>query len=130
MTEKRIFLSYAPGDGSFVRAVAGALRTEGFEPWLDETLGPGERYSEAVQTALRGSSVVIAFLGGLTNPPWLNFEIGAALGEDKPVLPVFLNDSARKSGPPQLRDLAGIDASDLKPAEVAESITQRLATPA
>ncbi len=131
MAETRIFLSHAVGDRSFVNAVAGALREQGFDAWVDDEMaGPGQRFTDAVQDALRSSSVVVAFLGESSNSPWVNFEIGAAFGEAKIVLPVFLSGSARDTSPPQLRELVGIDASDLKPEEVAEGITERLAAAA
>jgi hypothetical protein len=131
LADTRIFLSHAADDRSFVNAVAGALREQGLEAWLDdETAAPGQRFADAVQDALRSSSVVVAFLGEGSNSPWMNFEIGAALGEAKTVLPVFLSGPARDTSPPQLRHLVGIDASDLKPDEVAEGITELLAAAA
>jgi TIR domain len=131
MAERRIFLSHAHSDLPFVQAVAEALRQQGLESWLDvEAVKPGEQMTETLANALRSASVVVAFLGDSSSSPQLNFEIGAALGQAKPIVPVFLSDLGRSEAPPQLRDANGIDASDLKPEEVAQGIAETLATAA
>lgn len=131
MADLRIFLSHAESDSPFVHAVAAELRQRGVEAWLDaESIESGERFSDQVEAALRSASVVVAFFGDSSASPWLNFEIGAALGASKPVLPVFLSSAGRNEAPPQLQSLVSIDASDLKPDEVAEGIAETLATAA
>jgi hypothetical protein len=122
MSDRRIFLSHAASDRSFVRAVAAALQARGLETWDAESTGVEGRVAEDLIAALRSASVLVAFLGQSPESPWLDFEIGAALGASKPVLPVFLTGFARESSPPPLRELSGIDASDLKPEEVADDI--------
>jgi TIR domain len=133
MTNRRIFLSYTDDETPFVRSVAAELVRRGIDARLDiEGLHVGREVSDQLQDALRSSSVLVAFLGRTTDSPWLNFEIGAALGEAKTVLPVFLSSQARESAPPVVRGFHGIDAYDMKPAEVAEGIAGAIAaaTPA
>lgn len=130
MADQRIFLSHAAHDLPFVQAVAEALRDEGVEPWLDEELEPGEHFADKIANALRSAAVVVVFLGDSLSSPQVNFEIGAALGQAKPIVPVFLSAGGRSEAPPPLRAANGIDASDKKPEEVARGITETLATAA
>jgi hypothetical protein len=131
MADRSIFLSHAAHDLPFVKAVAEALREEGAEPWLDvEALEPGEQISDKIANALRSAAVVVVFLGDSHSSPQVNFEIGAALGQAKPIVPVFLSAAGRSEAPPPLREADGIDASDKKPEEVARGIAETLATAA
>ena len=131
MSDQRIFLSHAASDLPFVQAVAEALRKQGVEPWLDvEALEPGEQFADTTESALRSAAVVVAFLGDSNSSPQLNFEIGAALGQSTPIVPVFLSAVGRSGAPPQLREAGGIDASDKKPEEVAQGIAETLAAAA
>lgn len=128
MADQRIFLSHAAPDLPFVQAVAEALRKQGVEPWLDvEALEPGEEFADKIANALRSAAVMVVFLGDSRSSPQVNFEIGAALGQAKPIVPVFLSDVGRRDAPPQLRETNGIDASDKKPDEVAQGIAETLA---
>jgi hypothetical protein len=128
MTNQRIFLSYSHDEEPFVRSVAAELARRGLDAKLNhEDIDVGESVTDRIQEALRSSSVLVAFLGPALDSPWLNFEIGAALGASKTVLPVFLTTGAREAAPPPVREFSGIDAANLKPDEVAEEIAAALA---
>lgn len=128
MPNQRIFLSYSHDEAPFVRSVAAELTRLGLDARLNhEEADVGEPFADRIQEALRSSSVIVAFLGRALDSPWLNFEIGAALGASKTVLPVFLTAGARVAAPPPVRGFIGIDASNLKPDEVAEEISEHLA---
>jgi TIR domain len=131
MPNQRIFLSYSHDEAPFVRSVAAGLARRGLDAGLNhEEPNVGEPFVDRIQEALRSSSVLVAFFGRALDSPWLNFEIGAALGASKTVLPVFLTTSAREAAPPPVREFSGIDASNLKPDEVAEEISEYLAAAA
>jgi hypothetical protein len=72
--------------------------------------------------------VVIVFVSATAlRSPSINFEIGAAVGGDKKVVPVFLTEAARRDAPALLSAVQGIDAHDLKPNEVAAQIADAVA---
>jgi TIR domain len=123
-TTDRVFVSYSSDEAPFVRQVVDELESRGVETWLDEAqLTPGSRWRETVGDALASAKVVIVFLSGKAlESPSINFEIGAAVGSRKPVVPVFLTATARRHVPAILSAVAGIDAYALKPEEVAEQI--------
>jgi TIR domain len=123
MAEPRIFLSYAHDESSFAQSVADALRKRGID---DQEVERSELTSERLRESLRSSAALVVFLGRSMDSPSINFEIGAALGQAKTVLPVFLTHEARESAPPAVRDLPGIEASNLKPDDVADWIAHSL----
>lgn len=127
MANQRIFLSYTHDEDPFVRSVAAALRKRGVDLLETREFEPRELSSEQLQEALRSSSVLVAFIGRVVDSPWVNFEIGAAVGQSKTVLPVFLSRTAQETAPPVVRGLQGIDASNLKPDEVADQIADVIA---
>jgi hypothetical protein len=123
-TTTHVFLSYAGEEATFVRAVADELGRRGVETWFDEArLEPGDSFVEGLGKALDSASAVIIFVSTATlRSSWANFEIGAALGRNKHVLPVYLTELARRDAPSFLATAEGIDAYDLKPDEVAQRI--------
>lgn len=128
MASRRIFLSYAYDELPFVRSVAGELRKRGVDTGFEtREIGPTDLLSEQLGDALRSSSALVVFIGGSADSPWMNFEIGAALEQSKTVLPVFLSQEAREAAPSLIREFHGIDASHLKPDEVAVEIADVIA---
>jgi hypothetical protein len=122
MTNPRIFLSYSREEVPFVRSVAAELRARGVDAgWMEEA-NPDELFSDQLGDSLRTSSLLVVFIGKTVDSPWMNFEIGAAVGSSKVVLPVFLTREAKSLAPAIVSGLESIDASDLKPDQVAEQI--------
>jgi hypothetical protein len=119
----RIFLSHTYDQRPFVREVADELRRRGFDPGAETAeLKAGQEVQEQLSQALASSTMFVVFIGKSVDSPWMNFEIGAALGGSKPLLPVFLTEGGRQSAPSVVSKLKGIEAYDLKPDEVAEQI--------
>lgn len=131
MADRRIFLSYTRDEVPFVRSVAAELRKRGVDAGLKASeIEPGDLFSERLSESLRSSSLLVAFIGRAVDSPWMNFEIGAAMGQSKTVLPVFLSQHARRAAPSVVQGFQGIDASNLKPEEVADQIAEVIATAA
>jgi len=120
----RIYLSYSSDDRPFVRAVADELRMHGVDAWFDESdIASGDHWQHAQADALRSAKVVAIFIGKRTQTPWMNFEIGAAVGGEKRVVPIYL-ESTQEGLPPVLAHFMAIDAHALKPAQVADQIAE------
>jgi hypothetical protein len=58
--------------------------------------------------------------------PYVNFEIGAALGSHKKMLPVFLSKRTRRKAYALLRHLKGILAEGLTPKDIADKVAQAI----
>jgi hypothetical protein len=87
----------------------------------------GESWHDVFGEALGSASVVIFFVSSASlQSPSANFEIGAALGSEKLLVPIFLTKGARDNAPSFLA-ATGIDAYDLKPDEVADRIIEAVA---
>ena len=124
----RILISHTSDQTPFAHAVAEELRRRGLDPGSD--VDAASRVNEWIE-GLRSSEVFVVFIGDSVNSPSLNFEIGAAVGGAKHVVPVYLTESARRDAPGVVSQLAGIDAHDLKPDQVAQRIEAAVAgTPA
>ena len=120
--DAKVFLSYSSEESPFVTAVAEELERRGVDAWSDQArLEPGA--SLALDESLASAKLFIVFVSERTlKSSWANFEIGAAVGREKPVLAVFLTEAARLQAPSVIAQHSGIDAYHLKPDEVAEQI--------
>ena len=99
MSYTGVFLSHPDDAAAYAALVEDELERRGVEPCdLDAA-----------------AAVVVLVTAG--PPPALD------VGDDKPVIPVFLSAKARREAP---RGLQGIDAATLEPDEVAEQIAASL----
>jgi TIR domain len=120
----RIFFSHKLDAMPFVSEVAAELRRRGLNPWIArEQLDLDDDWHEQLSVALAESDTFVVFVGPDTRSPWTYFEIGAAVGRAKRLLPVYLTNDVTNA-PPVLARVAGIQAYDLTPDQVAERIAQ------
>ena len=78
----RRFLCHSSSDKPRVRRLFARLRSDGFDPWLDEKkLAPGQDWQLEIKKALRNSDVVVACLskGWVTKTGFVQIEIKTAL---------------------------------------------------
>jgi hypothetical protein len=90
-TEKqRVFISHSARDADWARSFAQALKERGVRVWFDEfDVRPGESVRDALEDGLRGSDVLVALLDSeSSSKPNLFFELGAAIGLGKKVVPI------------------------------------------
>lgn len=91
---KRIFISHASEDKRRARMVAGILRRQGWEPWIDESgiLG-GSSWAASIQQALKASSVVVLLItANSVAKEWVLDEIVAARNLRVPIIPAVLEE--------------------------------------
>jgi hypothetical protein len=86
----RVFISYSQPDADWARAFAQALKERGIAVWFAESdIRPGESVRDAIEAALRESDVIVALVDpGHPSKPNLFFELGAAIGMGKKVVPI------------------------------------------
>jgi hypothetical protein len=91
---RRIFLSYAHSDGLFAGFIENELKRRGYSVWRDATeIRVGENWHQAIDVALNGSSHFIILLSPQSvERPQVNLELGVALHERKPIIPILLED--------------------------------------
>jgi TIR domain/FHA domain len=91
---KRIFISHASEDKRRARMIAGILRRQGWEPWIDESsiLG-GASWAASIQQALKASSVVVLLItANSVAKEWVLDEIVAARNLRVPIVPAVLEE--------------------------------------
>lgn len=97
MTEKKkydVFLSYSFKDRAWVLRFVDALQGAGVTAWFDVAdLRPGERWQKHIKKALRESTALIVILSpNSVESPWTFFELGAAVADQKRIIPVLIED--------------------------------------
>jgi hypothetical protein len=115
----KIFISHAHSDIEWVTRFAEALRAQGFEPWLDEKIRPGEDWKDRALSTLKALEESEAFVPVFREQelsPHVLTEVGMALAQGKEVLPVI---AAKSPDIPAITDLANVQAVHAKQATVA-----------
>lgn len=99
-----IFISYSPKDRSWVSEFVATLKKEGLHPWSDAEIALGDDWAEAIQKALRESGTLVMVLSpDFTESRWTFFELGAAIADNKKIIPVLTKDFSWVQIPPMLR---------------------------
>jgi hypothetical protein len=90
-TPYRVFVSHGSDDRWIADQIAKRLRELGAEVFLDETGVPkGANFKRIIHREIAQSDEVIAlFTPWSAKRSWVWIEIGAAWGQDKPVIAVF-----------------------------------------
>jgi len=106
MDKTRVFISHSHSDEGWVRQFASSLEQHGVDVWLDyHSLQWGESITEAVEKGLRESSVIVLLVTpDSIKSPNLFFEIGAAMGMRKPLIPVVSRELDPSMLPASLRE--------------------------
>ena len=87
---RKVFISHTASDKEWARSFAKALKERGISVWLDELdVQPGEPLREALESGFRNSDILVALLDAeAPAKPNLFFELGAAIGMGKRVVPI------------------------------------------
>ncbi len=88
------FFSYSRVDSEFVLRLAKDLRAAGAEVWLDQLdIGPGQRWDNAVQEALRRcpNQIVVLSPDSVSSENVMD-EVSYGLDEHKQVIPIFYRE--------------------------------------
>jgi hypothetical protein len=89
-----VFLSYSSASQPWVRRFLDALTASGITTWFDaHEILPGDRWRDQVEKALRQSRVLVMVITQESvQRPWTFFELGAALADEKRIVPVLSED--------------------------------------
>ena len=84
------FISYSHQDREWARKFARALKDRNASVWFaEDEIAPGDQFTEAMNEGLRSSKTVAIVLSGKSSEmPQLLFEMGAAIGMGKRVVPI------------------------------------------
>jgi hypothetical protein len=101
----RVFISYSHNDQEWAKEFASSLRARGVDVWFDLwSIAPGEPISTAIEQGLRNSdAIVILLTSERARRPTEFFELGAALGLGKRIVPIVASDVELADVPPPFR---------------------------
>lgn len=123
-TDYKIFISYSYNDKSWVTEFVSALKEAGIKTWFDaHDITPGERWDEKIQQALRESSIIVVILSeNSVESPWTFFELGAAIADNKRIIPVLIGDIESRRIPILLRRFQSL--KETSPTEAGKRIAK------
>lgn len=90
----KIFISFSLEDSAWVRLFAEALKDLDVAVWFDEwQINAGDHLQDAIEQGLRDSDAIVAVLSAANIlRPNVFFELGAALGMRKRIIPILSQD--------------------------------------
>ena len=108
-----VFLSYSHHDTKWVQEFTSVLKTSGISTCFDvNEIDPGEKWQEAMQKALRESKTLVVFLShNNVNSPSTLFELGAAVADNKKIIPILVEDLDISQVPLPIRTFQMLRAS-------------------
>lgn len=126
---KRVFISYARGDELSARELRDNLRNMEVAGWMDESaIASGDAISKKIRESLHRASAVIVLVSERSlRSPWVQFELGAAEGMGKAIIPVLIGpEGIERKLPEWLQGLSYVDARTQPIQEVAAAVTRAL----
>lgn len=125
--KNKIFLSYSFQDKAWVSEFVQVLNAKGVNAWFDMAdIKLGESIHDVIADALRESTVMILILSEQSvKSPWIFFELGAAVADNKKIIPVLIDDTRFEEIPMPLIKYQFLKASSA--TEAGEKIAVALA---
>ena len=122
MTTPKVFISYSHSDRQWVREFAKTMLERGVKVRFDEVnVKAGQRWGNALEKGLRESDVVVLLVGSdNAGLPEMFFQIGAALGMHKRVIPLVLEDFQTSRLPFRSRSVRFLERNS--PQETAKRV--------
>ncbi len=120
--EPKLFISHTQQDADLARKLLRALGKLGIDAWTFEDDSTAKHIAAKLEKLRVTSCYVVLVSDKALNSPNVNFEIGAAIGLEKKLIPVFLTRHARRDAPRPLRSRIGIFAEHMSPDDIAARI--------
>lgn len=119
-----VFISHSTANRRWATDFATKLKDNGLTVFYDVwSVAPGQQFEDAIRQGLRDSkSVVVVFDQSSVGSAWSAFEVGAAIGTGKQVVPVLADDVAVDRLPGPVRDLQSIRVAS--PTDAADEVAK------
>ena len=104
-----VFISYAREDQDYAHKLENDLRKHGFQVWIDDRLGSGDRWWQEIDRAIRAcAAFVVVMTPNAEASTFVRKEIMWAIKQRKPILPLLLRGEEFS----ELIDIHHIDVTD------------------
>jgi hypothetical protein len=123
---KTIFIAYADDDASYARELQFFLRkANNVEGWMDSAdIAAGSGIAAAFRLAIKKSSAMVVLVSRHSvKSHWIQFEVGAALALEKPVIPILIEGAMIQDS---LQGIPFLDARGKPMDEVAGDVAKRV----
>lgn len=123
----RVFLSYTATDAAPARRVHAILSKQpNIEIFSTNSLSAGENWIPKLRKALSEADLFIVLLSpNAFESKWVLYELGAAWGLNKPIIPVVTQLEMSSKVPLVLRDVPLLSIEDLENSEAVNQILER-----
>jgi hypothetical protein len=121
---KQVFISYSHDDENVAQELRDSLRKKNLG-WIDEArIAGGGAIRQKVKDSLQQASAIIVLVSKQSlKSEWVQFEIGAALAMNKPVIPILIGQTdAETVLPDWLQGIVYIDARHRPVRNAAEEV--------
>lgn len=97
--EPYIFVAYSHMDSAKIFPEIKRFNDMGYNIWYDQGISPGNEWLEEIEYALLKSSLFVVFISkNAVESRDVRNEIQFAIGENKPVIPIYLEETELKYG--------------------------------
>lgn len=87
------FISYSHKNNRFVDELEIQLQNQGFAYWIDHKIIPGEDWRKAIDDAIKASQGIILVVSKESmQSNYVTYEWSFGMGNDKPVIPLLIED--------------------------------------
>jgi len=123
----RVFLSYAAQDATQALRIYNVLfKQPDIEIFTTNMLSAGENWIPKLRKALYESDLFIVLLSpNAVESKWVLYELGAAWGLNKPIIPVVMQLEMSGKVPLVLRDVPLLSIEELENSEAVNQILER-----
>jgi len=112
-----VFVSHSHKDNTWASEFVDTLKGEGVRAWFDPDIAPHEQWADQVEEALRESGVIVFLVtSDFATSPTTSFELGAAVGGNKKIVPIVTENIERYRIPSHLRRLGLLQESSPRAA--------------
>lgn len=126
---KKVFLSYAHDDSAIAQELLKSLADTSVLGWMDQAdIASGEAISRVVRESIQQASAVLVIVTTRSiASQWVQFEVGAAWGMGKRIIPVIIGDAATEKGLPDwVLQFQYVDTRGRPIADVANDVTRAI----
>ena len=121
-----LFISYSSQDNNWADDLFKELKNLDVQVFYDkQDLRYGSTFSELTQQSLRKASAIVVIIShNYSSSRWSAFELGAALAQNKKIIPVLIDDP--KAIPPNISNLSYLDGRNKNVKIIAKEIKEEL----
>lgn len=122
--KRRVFVSYAIEDSAYASELINSLAQQpNLHVFTTDKMSAGENWRLKIKRALSDSDFFLVLLSPTSvQSKWVQFELGAAWGLNKPIIPVVTSHEVVNRIPLDLGELHVVDLDELKKPEAISRI--------